>query len=346
MRKVISQIFLLLLIFNIGYSAGSDDVIRIRAVGDIMLGTATPDGFLRPVEKGNILKYISPLLNDADLTIGNLEGTLCDSGVTEKCEPDSLDCYLFRMPEIYGGDLRQSGFDFLSLANNHIGDFGAECITRSEHILDSLGIGWSGRPGSFSSRIVKGVRVAFIAFHSGGDCNSSLDHLAATEFITQVKADHELVIVSIHGGAEGLAAMTLPDSMEYYMGEPRGHLRKFSRLLIDAGADLILGHGPHVARAMELYRGKLIAYSLANFATYGRFNLQADRRFGGILEIELSRTGELTGAKIISTEQKYWGVPFLDREHRFTFLVDSLSRADLPGTGVHMTPEGHLILGK
>ncbi len=319
-------------------------MIRIRAVGDIMLGTVTPDGFLRPEEKGNILKYISPLLNDADLTIGNLEGTLCDSGVTDKCEPDSLDCYLFRMPEIYGEDLKQSGFDFLSLANNHVGDFGPECVNRTEYILDSLGIGWSGRPGSYSSRTVRGVRVAFIAFHSGGNCNSSLDQNAAAEFIAQVKSDHELVIISIHGGAEGLAAMSLPDSMEYYMGEQRGHLRKFSHMLVNAGADLILGHGPHVARAMEIYQGKLIAYSLANFATYGRFNLLADRRFGGILEIELTESGRLAKAKIISTEQKYWGVPLLDREHRFTFLVDSLSRADLPGTGIHLTPDGHLIL--
>ncbi len=346
MNKNLKRLFIIFISLSIAYGANNDGTVRIRAVGDIMLGTTTPDGFLRPENKGNILKYINPYLQDADLTIGNLEGTLCDSGSTDKCEPDSLDCYLFRMPERYGQDLKQAGFDFLSLANNHVGDFGSYCVDRSEYLLDSLGIGWSGRPGTFSTRKVNGVKVAFVAFHSGGNCNSSLNLPLAIDFVSDLKAEHDLVIVSVHGGAEGLAAMTLPDSMEIYMGEKRGNMREFAHELIDAGADLILGHGPHIARAMEVYQGKLIAYSLANFATYGRFNLQADRRFGAILELELTKSGVMTRAEIISTEQKYWGVPFLDREHRFTFLVDSLSQADLPGSGARFQPTGRLILEK
>ncbi len=324
----------------------ADDTIRIRAVGDIMLGTLNPDGFLRPDEKGSILKYIRPMLLDADITLGNLEGTLCDSGTTDKCEPDSLDCYLFRMPEIYGEDLKSAGFDFLSLANNHIGDFGAECVAKTEQVLDSMGIGWSGRPATFASREVRGTKIAFLAFHSGGNCNSALDVETASTFVSNMKTDHDLVLVSVHGGAEGLAALSLPDTTEYYMGEDRGHLRAFAYAMVDAGADLIVGHGPHVPRAMEMYRGKLIAYSLANFATYGRFNLLAIRRFGAILDVELSPLGELINSKIISTEQKYWGVPFVDPEHRFTFLVDSLSRADIPESTLHFTNEGILLPGK
>ncbi len=327
-----------------GQELSRNESIHIRAVGDIMLGTLSPDEFLRPDEKGSILKYIRPYLLDADLTFGNLEGTLCDSGTTTKCEPDSLDCYLFRMPELYGGDLKKAGFDFLSLANNHVGDFGLECVLKTVTILDSLGIGWSGAPGSFASKTVRETRVAFLAFHSGGYCNSSLDIPAAVKLLKQVEMDHELVVISIHGGAEGLAAMSLPDSMEYYMGEQRGNLKQFAHAMIDAGADLVFGHGPHVARAMELYKGKLIAYSLGNFATYGRFNLQADRRFSGILEVELSTTGELLAGQLISIEQKYWGVPLLDQEYRFSYLVDSLSQADLPRTGLRLSKSGQIIL--
>jgi len=344
MRRIIIHIFIFLLSLGFACSESNQGSVRIRAVGDIMLGTLTPDGFLRPEDKGNILRYINPYLRDADLTLGNLEGTLCDSGTTEKCEPDSLDCYLFRMPERYGNDLKSAGFDFLSLANNHIGDFGPYCVNRTEYILDSLGIGWSGRPGSYSSRSVGDSKVAFIAFHSGGDCNSSLDIQKAQEFVHRLQVEHDLVIVSIHGGAEGLSAMSLPDSMELYMGEARGHLRELSHRLIDAGADLIFCHGPHVARAMEVYQERLISYSLGNFATYGRFNLEADRRFGAILDVELTRTGTLVSATIISTEQKYWGVPFIDKAHRFAELVDSLSQADLPETGARFSPEGQLIL--
>lgn len=323
-----------------------ENTVRIRAVGDIMLGALNPDGFLRPEEKGSILKYIRPALQDADITLGNLEGTLCDSGYTEKCEPDSLDCYVFRMPEEYGADLQSAGFDFLSLANNHVGDFGQECVTRTEEILDSIDIGWSGRPGTYSTRDVSGVSVAFIAYHSGGYCNSSLDLESAEKFVNQLAIEHDIVIVSVHGGAEGLAAMHMPDSTEYYMGENRGHMVQFSHRMIDAGADLIVGHGPHVARAMEIYRGKLIAYSLANFATYGRFNLQEERRFGAILEVEFRESGEMVDARIISTEQKYWGVPFIDGMHRFTHLVDSLSAADRPESGAAFKPDGTMIFSQ
>lgn len=334
----------LLLLTALLVSVIAQETVRIRAVGDIMLESYHPEGFLRPEEKGSILQYIRPLLVDADITLGNLEGTLCDSGETTKCEPDSIDCYVFRMPEYGGGDLKASGFDFLSLANNHVGDFGLDCIDRTEFILDSLDIGWSGEPGSFAVKQVGNIQVAFVAFHSGGYTNSSLDTLNAQTIVRELSEEYEIVLVSLHGGAEGLAAMTLPDSMEYYMGEPRGHLRRFAHLMIDAGADLIVGHGPHVARAMEMYKGRLIAYSLANFATYGRFNLQADRRFGCILEVELSDQGDLKSAWIIATEQKYWGVPFWDPNRRFVHLVDSLSQADLPGVGARFSPSGKLIL--
>jgi len=343
-QSLFKTILFTLLVLGV-YASEPVERIHIRAVGDIMLGTLNPEGFLRPEEKGSILKYIRPHLLDADLTLGNLEGTLCDSGTTTKCEPDSLDCYLFRMPEVYGGDLSEAGFDFLSLANNHVGDFGPECIAKTQFILDSLDIGWSGFPGSFASKTVNETRVGFIAFHSGGYCNSSLDIPRAIQLLTRVQENHDLVIISIHGGAEGLAAITLPDSMELYMGEERGDMKEFAHKMIDAGADLVVGHGPHVARAMELYKGRLIAYSLGNFATYGRFNLQGPRRFTGILNLELARSGELLAGDIISIEQKYWGVPLLDREHRFSYLVDSLSQADLPGTGVHLSGTGRILLG-
>lgn len=339
-------IYSLLLIASMNHGKAEEIPIRIKAVGDIMLGSYHPEGFLRPDEKGSILKYIRPVVMDADITIGNLEGTLCDSGSTDKCEPDSLDCYVFRMPEIYGEDLKSAGFDFLSLANNHIGDFGPECVTKTEETLRNSNIGWSGRPGTYGSKTIRGVDIAFIAFHSGGYCNSSLDMETAESMVANLALDHDIVLVSVHGGAEGLAAMHLPDSTEYYLGEDRGHMIQFSHRMIDAGADLIVGHGPHVARAMEIYKERLIFYSLANFATYGRFNLQAERRFGAILDVEFNSKGETLGGRLISTEQKYWGVPFIDEEHRFAHLVDSLTIADRPHSGSILRSDGYLILNQ
>jgi poly-gamma-glutamate capsule biosynthesis protein CapA/YwtB (metallophosphatase superfamily) len=336
---------LLLLISSLSLLANeNEEQLRIRAVGDIMLGALNPPGFLRPPEKGSILQYINPELQNADLTMGNLEGTLCDSGTTTKCDPDSLDCYVFRMEESEIHSLDQAGFDFLSLANNHVGDFGAPCIDRTEYLLDSAGIGWSGSPGSYAYSRVNGMDVAFAAFHSGGHCNSVLDIEAAQKWISELDKTHDIVIVSVHGGAEGLAAMHLPDSMEFYLGEARGEMIKFCRGAVDAGADLVFGHGPHVARAMEMYQGQVIAYSLGNFATYGRFNLLAERRFGGILEVRLDRSGALLGGQLISVEQKYWGVPFLDPENRFARIVYDLSQSDLPDSPPLISKSGKLIL--
>ena len=346
MKFTAKLICILILIILDNQVLAEERPIRVKAVGDIMLGSYHPEGFLRPDEKGSILNYIRPVTQDADITLGNLEGTLCDSGFTDKCEPDSLDCYVFRMPEIYGKDLKSAGFDFLSLANNHIGDFGSDCVTKTEQTLDINDIGWSGRPGTFASRTIRGVDIAFIAFHSGGNCNSSLDLETAESLVSNMAMDHDIVLVSVHGGAEGLAAMHLPDSSEYYMGEDRGHIIQFSHRMIDAGADLIIGHGPHVARALEFYKGKLIVYSLANFATYGRFNLQAERRFGGILDVELNSSGEMVSGRLISTEQKYWGVPFVDMEHRFSHLVDSLTTADRPQSSSRLKTDGSFILNQ
>jgi len=163
MKKYGLTFSLILFLASPGFGDDTENLIRIRAVGDIMLGALNPDGFLRPDEKGSILTHVRPLLQDAHITMGNLEGTLCDNGITEKCDPDSLDCYVFRMPEAYGDDLKDAGFDIMSLANNHVGDFGPECVQRTEEILDSLDIGWSGRPGTFSSVMVRGTRIGFIA---------------------------------------------------------------------------------------------------------------------------------------------------------------------------------------
>ena len=91
---------------------------------------------------------------------------------------------------------------------------------------------------------------------------------------------HDIVIVSFHGGAEGSKALHVPYGQETFYGENRGHLREFTHTVIDAGADLVWGHGPHVLRGMEVYKDRLIAYSLGNFATYGRFNTRGQQGLG------------------------------------------------------------------
>ena len=95
-----------------------------------------------------------------------------------------------------------------------------------------------------------------------------LDYELAERTVAEFAEIHDVVIVSFHGGAEGATVMHVPFTEEEYYGEPRGDVALFAHRMVDAGADLIVGHGPHVVRGIERYKDRLIAYSLGNFATF------------------------------------------------------------------------------
>ena len=118
--------------------------ITIIGVGDIMLGSNYPSKNLLPKNDYNILSHTEKILQDADITIGNLEGTLFDEGGTPKSCSDPSVCFVFRTPSKYGQYLKEAGFDYLSLANNHSNDFGDEGIRQTMKNLDELGIKYTG----------------------------------------------------------------------------------------------------------------------------------------------------------------------------------------------------------
>ena len=303
--------------------------ISINAVGDIMLGTDFPHGYLPPPDKENILEPMQKKLRDADLTFGNLEGVFCEGGVSEKCSDDTSRCFAFRMPPHYAQFLADAGFDLISLANNHTSDFGDSCLTVTEDLIDSLGMSWSGRRGSYALRQVGDISVGFMACHSSSRTNNSLMLGAARTSISRLKDSVDVLIVSIQGGAEGNPAIHLPDTAEYYYEQPRGHMRRFCRMAVDAGADLVLGHGPHVPRALEMYKDRLIAYSLGNFATYRRFSMREARQYGCILSIDIDATGRFMGGRIVGTIQRNSGIPFPDPENHFAELASALTLTDI-----------------
>ncbi len=303
--------------------------LRLRAVGDIMMGTDFPDpkAHLPPNDGAQILAGVSDLLNDADFTFGNLEGPLCDGGQTNKCKPGA-NCYAFRTPTRYGKYLVDAGFDVMSTANNHAGDFGSFCRTQTEETLQRLGIAFSGRPGTVASLEHEGVKVALIGFHTSRSSHYVNDHDTAKTLIEALDANHDLVIASFHGGAEGNGALHVPDKQETFYGENRGHLRAFAKTLVDAGADLVLGHGPHVPRGMQLIDGRLVAYSLGNFATYGRFGLDRHLATSLVLEVVLDADGKLVNGQIFPVRQEGQGVPVADPERTAVDLIRSLSSED------------------
>ena len=323
-------------------AAPAGATVRLRAVGDMMIGTDFPTGYLPPDGGAATFAGVAPLLADADFTFGNLEGPLCDSGETQKCSPEAPagSCYAFRTPTSYAHWYREVGFDVVSTANNHAGDFGETCRAETERALDGLGILYSGRPGTLAKWTVNGIKVALIGFHTNPACYWLNDVPTAVALVQALAAENDLVIVSFHGGAEGSKALHVPIGKEEFYGEDRGDLRSFTHAVVDAGADLVLGHGPHVLRAMEVYDGRLIAYSLGNFATYGRFNLSGNQGLGAVLEVSLAADGRFTGGRVLGTRQEGEGIPMPDPTNAGADLVRLLTQQDFPETGVRIAQDG------
>ncbi|WP_439329232.1 CapA family protein [Corallococcus praedator] len=315
--------------------------VRIRATGDLMLGTTVPEGYLPPEGAGSVIASVRPLLEDADLTFVNLEGPLCDTGRTTKCRSPA-NCYAFRSPTSFGQYIKDAGVDVVSTANNHSGDFGEECRRATESTLDALGIAWSGPPGSVATLERNGLKIGLVAFHTSAGCNHLNNLPNATALVKQVAATHDIVVVSFHGGAEGGKALHVPPGKEMFFGEDRGDLRVFTHAVVDAGAHLVLGHGPHVARAMEFYQGRLIAYSMGNFATYGRFNLKGPQGLGMVLEVELDSQGRFSTGRILPTKQVGEGIAQPDPDANVVSLVRKLSQEDFPETGARIADDGRL----
>ena len=242
--------------------------LTIAAVGDIMLGTDYPKNHLPDDDGEGFLAHVAQTLRSTDLTFGNLEGVLADGGEPAKKCRNVNACYLFRSPTRYAAHLRAAGFDALSLANNHARDFGEAGRTSTMQALRRSGIAHSGREGDFASLTRNGLNIAFLAFAVTRDSNLVHDYPLVDQIVRDHAAQHDIVIVSFHGGAEGQGTTRIPFAEEEYYGEPRGNVVRFARIAVDAGADLVFGHGPHVVRGMERYKERLIAYSLGNFATY------------------------------------------------------------------------------
>jgi hypothetical protein len=326
----------------------SYDEIVITAVGDVMLGTTFPDdsgGDLPPNDGAALLDEVAPILKHGDVVFGNLEGPLVDGGVSAKCHGKRIGtCFAFRVPTRYGAHLKSAGFTVMGLANNHAMDFGAEGRESSRHVLDEQGIAHSGETGDIAHLTVKGRKIEVIAFATYPNAYNLLDLDDALNAIRQARSEADVVIVSFHGGAEGATHQHVLAGDETFLGEDRGDLRRFAHAAIDAGAQLVVGSGPHVVRGMEIYQGKLIAYSLGNFATYGPFNLNAENGLSLILEAHILPDGTFLRGQIYPIKQDKPGGPKLDASLSIVPILRRLSRVDFGASGIVVGPRGELWL--
>ncbi len=316
--------------------------ITIAAVGDMMLGTEYPENRLPDDDALGFLAGVSNTLAAADLAFGNLEGVLADDAEPAKKCSNLSACYLFRSPTRYAERFAAAGFDALSLANNHARDFGEDGRTSTMQALAAAGIAHSGRRGDFASLTARGLSVSFLAFAVTRESNLMHDYALAAETVATAARNHDLVVVSFHGGAEGAGSSRIPFGEEEYFGEPRGDVVRFARSMVDAGADLVFGHGPHVVRGMERYRERLIAYSLGNFATYYGISVADLRGVAPILLATLDERGRFLGGRLISTRQIRPGGPVLDADGTALREVRDLSRRDLVDTGLSFHDDGRV----
>lgn len=330
---------------RINISGARPITATIIGVGDIMLGTDYPSpSYLPPNDGKNILDGVKEVLIDADVTFGNLEGCFLNDGPVAKRCSDPSKCYAFRMPEHYGAYLGEAGFDVMSMANNHVRDFGQAGIETSQRVLDNEGIYHAGlldKPFTIFEK--NGLTYGMAAFSPNtGTCRIN-DYDGARATVAHLDTVCDIVIVSFHGGAEGSKHEHVTRKTEYFYGENRGNVYEFARVVIDAGADIVFGHGPHVTRAVDLYKERFIIYSLGNFATYGRFNLSGVNGYAPIVKVTTDSDGQFLEARITPIVQVARGIPQIDEQNRVVSRLRYLTEKDLPDCGIEVAPDGWIV---
>jgi hypothetical protein len=342
--------------------------VRLAFVGDINLGTATlPEGV--PPDSGRgLLDAARPALV-GDLVVGNFEGVLADTGTSEKCErmreredrrhatrsrrrqaPDTAavrpGCYAFRTPTALAPRLVEAGFTHLNLANNHANDYGPAGRASTERILDSLGLQRYGPLGRIAIDTVRRgdsvTVVGLIGFTTYPYAYDLLDIARSAAVVDSIRPLVDLLIVTFHGGTEGVRALHVAQAAESLGREPRGDLRLWARAVVDAGADAVVGHGPHVLRGIEFYRGRPVAYSLGNFLTYRGFNLDGPLGVTGVLQLEFAPDRRLRRGRLVPMIQRPREGPSPDPAGTALDLVRRLSAEDFGALAARISEYGDI----
>lgn len=325
-----------------GYSQTQKQV-TIVGVGDIMLGTDFPsDAYLAPNDDCTpLMADVEKYLQQADVTFGNLEGAFADNAaVTKRCSDPSV-CYAFRTPTKYFKCLIDAGFDMFSLANNHSGDLGLAGRQSTVKLIEQAGLHHAGLATHPTAIMEKnGLKFGLVAFSPNNGTVQINDYAKAKQLVAELEKKCDVVIVSFHGGAEGKKHQHVTKRTEKFYGENRGNVHEFARVVIDAGADIVFGHGPHVTRAIDLYKNRFIAYSLGNFCTISRMNLTGQNGIAPIIKVTTSATGEFLNAQIIPVKQIKMKGTFYDNDNTVIKTIQSLTNTDFPNSPLHIAADG------
>ena len=324
------------------------DTLSIALAGDIMMGTTFPDSlaglYLPPNGGREIFADAAPIFRSCDVACANLEGVFMAPGGTPRPMTNPKTYFIFRMPPEYAGLLVDAGIDFVSIASNHTNDLtdgGRESTCR---ILDSVGVAYAGHKGICESVMLEraGRKVGIAAFGHADNTLHLWEYDDVRRIVSQLDSVADIVIVSFHGGAEGTDYTRVPFGQETYVGENRGNVAEFARLCVDCGADVVYGHGPHVTRGLELYRDRLIAYSLGNFCTPVRLGIGGLCGHAPLVTVNVDSQGRFLSGKIHSMIQRHGLGPCIDTAHAVAAQMAALSCADFPASQLQISADGTL----
>lgn len=312
--------------------------VSVGATGDLLIHDI---GHTVPADGGrDHFAAVRPWF-EQDLVTGNLEQVIANDTGFDKCGSEA-DCLAFRSAPTTAKYF--AGFDILNMANNHTSDFGPEGYAETRANLAANGIRAVGERDEIVCTRVGDTTVAMIGFAPYQGTNRVTDLRHVRKVVSAAAASADVVIVQSHMGAEGPDANVVRPGTETMYGENRGDVVAFSHAAIDAGADLVLGHGPHTLRGSEFYKGRLIAYSLGNFGGGGVFGAEAATRYGVYLDVSLRSDGTFLRGRMRSVHFDFnGGRPEPDADNTAAHLVDEFGRRDFPTSAPTIDADGTIV---
>jgi hypothetical protein len=333
--------------------------VRVCAGGDVTLGTNLDTLWakrsaqnllstfgLRP-EPDSLLAPLRPFMTGADIVLVNVEGAIGQGPAPKKCGPKSKNCFAFRQPPATADALARladSGAVVVgNIANNHARDAGDVGRDTTRALLERAGIRVTGGD-TLATMVVtgRGDTIGVLGFYTDSTATDARDLRGVRRHVARAVEQYGTVIVTMHLGAEGPAAQRTRDASEPFLGLDRGNPVAFGRAAFDAGATLVIGHGPHVLRAGEWHDDQLALYSLGNLLTYGPFRLAEPANRGVVACATIDSARHVSAAELRATMQDAPGVLRPDSTRRAFKLVDSLSALDFPRSGVTVDSVGQV----
>ena len=329
--------------------ARAQDTLRVCAGGDVTLGV-NADTVVRHGKKippavwpapGSLVAPLVPLFADADVVLLNAEGAIGDSSA-DKCSVGAKHCFAIRMPAAAASamrDVNERAAVVANIANNHAHDAGDDGFAQTRALLNDAGV-WVTGADSDATLVTtaRGDTVAILGFSASPPMDVN-DLALVTRLVARAKAITPRVIVTMHLGAEGPTAQRTRDQHEKFVGEDRGDPVAFARAAVDGGAVLVIGHGPHVVRAIAWMGNSLVFFSLGNLVTAGNFSMKPPNDRGLIACADLTPAGRVARAVIRPTRQREPGQVEPDNRARAILLADSLARLDFRDSVLRMRVE-------